>query len=183
MASEPTSKPNDLDLDASRDAQTTSPRIHVAEPAIQPRTLGEVLPSAARTLEPGNSSLNEVAESVGGTLGHVVAQAQRIAKEAERAAEGWTERARDAAVNEQREAADKFSQAKDSVAAAGQEAKQWAGDVVQRTRARGSDSLRLMRARARQLANEYPLQTIAVSAGVAFLIGVLLRIRRSNNYE
>jgi ElaB/YqjD/DUF883 family membrane-anchored ribosome-binding protein len=40
-----------------------------------------------------------------------------------------------------------------------------------------------VRRRSRYVADEYPVQTIAAVAGVAFICGVLLRIWRSNRYE
>ena len=56
--------------------------------------------------------------------------------------------------------------------AALQSGKQKSGELASRVRRRG-----------RYVADEYPLQTIAAVAGVAFICGVLLRIWRSNRYE
>jgi ElaB/YqjD/DUF883 family membrane-anchored ribosome-binding protein len=55
-----------------------------------------------------------------------------------------------------------------------------AGERFQELRRELSSALSTYRERAQQLAEEYPLQTIAAIAGAGFALGVALRIRRSH---
>jgi hypothetical protein len=54
-----------------------------------------------------------------------------------------------------------------------------AGQRFQEFRRELSSAVSTYRERAQQLAEKYPLQTIAAIAGASFTLGVVLRIRRS----
>lgn len=90
--------------------------------------------------------------------------------------------------------AEALDQAKQRASEALDEAKDRAADIYQRTQAgvkdavqqgreKATEAARRARVRARYYADEYPLQVIAVAAGVGFLVGVFLRIWRSSRYE
>jgi ElaB/YqjD/DUF883 family membrane-anchored ribosome-binding protein len=53
-----------------------------------------------------------------------------------------------------------------------------ADEHFQQIRREVNSVLSLTRERAQEFAHEYPLQTIAASAGVCFALGMALRIRR-----
>jgi hypothetical protein len=55
-----------------------------------------------------------------------------------------------------------------------------AGEQFQQLRLRARTALARSRERAEQIADRYPLQTIAAAAGVCFVFGVALRLRRSH---
>ena len=55
--------------------------------------------------------------------------------------------------------------------------------ALQNGKQKSSEIASSVQRRGRYVVDEYPIQTIAAVAGVAFVCGVLLRIWRSNRYE
>jgi ElaB/YqjD/DUF883 family membrane-anchored ribosome-binding protein len=93
---------------------------------------------------------------------------QLVREKAERASR-WGQRSGDEVVEIRRQTAQKMD-----------EWSELAGEHIQAFRRELSSALSLYRERAQQLAEEYPLQTIAAIAGAGFVLGVALRIRRSH---
>ncbi len=75
------------------------------------------------------------------------------------------------------------SQAEESISAAYDQVKNRTAETYQDVKRKSVDAVEKARFRARYLTHEYPLQVIAGAAGIAFLLGVGLRIWRSNRYE
>ncbi|PYX36465.1 MAG: hypothetical protein DMG73_06735 [Acidobacteria bacterium] len=76
-----------------------------------------------------------------------------------------------------------LGQAEESISAAYDQVKIRTADTFQDVKRKSVDAVEKARFRARYLSHEYPLHVIAGAAGIAFLLGVGLRIWRSNRYE
>jgi ElaB/YqjD/DUF883 family membrane-anchored ribosome-binding protein len=92
---------------------------------------------------------------------------QLVREEAERASR-WGQRSGDEVVEIRRQTAQKMDKWSEV-----------AGERFQEFRRELSSAVSTYRERAQQLAEKYPLQTIAAIAGAGFALGVALRIRRS----
>ncbi len=114
-------------------------------------------PSAQRALpegNPGDERLNDAAEQIGSNIGRAIRSVRQLPEHLGALKDRFTViRGRG-----RRAAGEKA-----------QELKEAAGEKVQRTRRRIDG-----------MVNEYPLQVILGAAGAAFLLGVALRIWRSN---
>ena len=136
-------------------------------------------PSPDRTLPPGNTGdarLNEAAEQIGATVGRAVRTVKELPDQLGslkdrftvirgRGQAATTEKAReltDAATEQAREL-------KDAASERARELRRAAGEQIQKTRRRIAG-----------IVDEYPLQVIAGAAGIAFLLGITLRVWRSN---
>ena len=114
-------------------------------------------PSAQRALpegNPGDERLNDAAEQIGSNIGRAIRSVRRLPEHLGSLKERFTViqgRGRQVATEKARDL------------------KQAAGEQVRRTRRRIDGAV-----------NEYPLQVILGAAGVAFLLGVALRVWRSN---
>lgn len=125
-------------------------------------------PAAERTLPPGNPGddrLNEAAEQIGGTVGRAVRTVKQLPDQLGSLKDRFTViRGRG-----QVAATDKARELKDAAGERARELTRTAGEQLQRTRRRING-----------LVAEYPLQVILGAAGIAFLLGVSLRVWRSN---
>ena len=114
-------------------------------------------PSAQRALpegDLGDDRLNDAAEQIGSNIGRAIRGVRRLPEHLGSLKERFTViRGRGRRVASEK----------------AQEMKQAAGEQVRRTRRRIDETV-----------NEYPLQLILGAAGAAFLLGVALRIWRSN---
>ena len=136
-------------------------------------------PSAERTLpagNPGDERLNETAEQIGASVGKAVRTVKQLPDQLGSLKDRFTVirgRGQSAATEKAREmkdaAAERAREMKDAAAERARELRRTAGERLQRTRRRID-----------QLVDEYPLQVILGAAGVAFLLGVTLRVWRSN---
>ena len=136
-------------------------------------------PAAERMLPPGNPGderLNEAAEQIGATVGRAVRTVKQIPDQLGTLKDRFTVirgRGQGAAVDKARElkdlAADKARELKDAAGEKARELTRTAGEQFQRTRRRID-----------ALVDEYPVQVILGAAGIAFLLGVSLRLWRSN---
>ena len=126
------------------------------------------IPTAERSLPPGNPGddrLNEAAEQIGSTVGRAVRTVKQLPDQLETLKDRFTViqgRSRGAA-------AEKARELKDAAGARARELKDAAGEQIQRTRRRFDE-----------LVDEYPLQVILGAAAIAFLMGISLRVWRSN---
>ena len=153
---------------------------------LQPR------PSAGFTVERGGrSGMSDTAERIGSAVGTAQRQMRRGLELVRRASSGETsdpsassseERASQSATDR---VSSKLRQVQGEVTGlqrqAAQRMDEWserAGGHFQQVRREVGSVLSLIRKRAQELAHEYPLQTIAASAGVCFALGMALRIRR-----
>lgn len=125
-------------------------------------------PSAERTLpagNPGDERLNETAEQIGASVGKAVRTVKQLPDQLGSLKDRFTViRGRG-----QSAATEKAREMKDAAAERARELRRTASERLQRTRRRID-----------QLVDEYPLQVILGAAGVAFLLGVTLRVWRSN---
>lgn len=124
--------------------------------------------SGERTLpagNPGDDRLNEAAEQIGSTVGRAVRTAKQLPEQLGSLKNRFTViRGRG-----QRAAGDKARELKDAAGERAQELKDAAGEQMERTRRRID-----------YMVKEYPVQVILGAAGIAFLLGVTLRVWRSN---
>jgi ElaB/YqjD/DUF883 family membrane-anchored ribosome-binding protein len=80
-------------------------------------------------------------------------------------------------------ASEMLEDAQDRISEAYDQAKSRAAYAYENMKQKSVEIVEQARDRARYWSDEYPLQVIAGVAGVAFLLGVGLRIWRSNRYE
>ena len=139
----------------------------------------------------GRSGMSDTAERIGSAVGTAQRQMRRGLELVRRASSGETsdpsassseERASQSATDR---VSSKLRQVQGEVTGlqrqAAQRMDEWserAGGHFQQVRREVGSVLSLIRKRAQELAHEYPLQTIAASAGVCFALGMALRIRR-----
>jgi len=74
-----------------------------------------------------------------------------------------------------------LSKVRQSTSAAYEESKARARAMYEQARQTSGEVSRRVRVRAQYLSDEYPMQIIASVAGVAFIVGVLLRFWRSKS--
>jgi ElaB/YqjD/DUF883 family membrane-anchored ribosome-binding protein len=137
------------------------------------------IPAAERTLPPGNAGddrLNEAAEQIGSTVGRAVRTVKQLPDQLGSLKDRFTViqgRSRGAASEKARELKDaagaRARELKDAAGARARELKDAAGEQLQRTRRRIDE-----------IVDEYPLQVILGAAAIAFLMGISLRVWRSN---
>ncbi len=139
----------------------------------------------------GRSGMSDTAERIGSAVGTAQRHMRRGLELVRRASSGETsepsaspgeEHASQSAMNR---ASSKLQQVQGEVTGlqrqAAQRMDEWserAGGHFQQVRREVGSVLSLVRKRAQELAHEYPLQTIAGSAGACFALGMALRIRR-----
>ena len=95
----------------------------------------------------------------------------------------WKETAQETVQDLKERSEETLSKVRQSTAAAYEESKATARDIYENVQQTSGEVARRVRVRTRYILDEYPVQVIAGMAGVAFLVGVLLRIWRSNRYE
>lgn len=108
----------------------------------------------------------------------------RFAQEGQSVAEKATEwkEAAEETIQDLKERADEtLSKIRQNTSAAYEESKAKARDVYENVRQTSGEAARRMRVQARYIRDEYPMQVVATVAGVAFLVGVLLRVWRSKS--
>ena len=114
-------------------------------------------PSAQRALpegNPGDERLNGAAEQIGSNIGRAIRSVRQLPEHLGSLKERFTViRGRGRSVAKEK----------------AEDLKQAAGEQVRRTRKRVNETV-----------NEYPLQIILGAAGIAFLLGITLRVWRSN---
>ncbi len=125
------------------------------------------LPSKARAINP---QWNQAAEQIGSSLGRAVTKVRQMPQRAEQVAQELTNEVRDRLEVIRRE------QAPSVTARLREKAEQTADELKGRAR----ENVQVARIRAQRLAREKPLQIIVVAFGAAFIVGVALRIWRSN---
>ena len=193
---EPVTNIKDAGIPVTGDDRPT----RVAEASL-PQTLPGI-PPPDRQLPEGdrvNPRLNAAAEKVGGAMGSAVRRGMRVVGGRDRTGrlgEIADPRGRmadladsaSATVSDLKDsAAEKFEDLKDRASDLSQRAGQRLGELKNTTGERVSDfadsardRLYSARRRANYMTNEYPVQTILGFAGVAFVVGIALRIWRSN---
>jgi len=95
----------------------------------------------------------------------------------------WKQTAEEKLQEVKQRASQALGQAEESISAAYDQVKNRTAETYQDVKRKSVDAVEKARFRARYLTHEYPLQVIAGAAGIAFLLGVGLRIWRSNRYE
>jgi ElaB/YqjD/DUF883 family membrane-anchored ribosome-binding protein len=168
------------------------PLPHQEVKAEQPVSLppeGQLTPSsevprgAVGRQEMSKTQLHAAAESVGVALGQAVNAVRDLSR-----------RTGEATEQSRRLAQEKVETVKDRVAEVSKEASRTTAETYERAKTRAAEAaneakqtaarhLEEARARAQYIADEFPLQVIAATAGAAFLAGVMLRIWRSNREE
>ena len=98
-------------------------------------------------------------------------------------AEQVKERASEVLDQAKERVSDVYARTEAGVKDALEQGKQRASEALQQGREKAAAAAQRARVRARFYADEYPLQVIAVAAGVGLLVGVFLRIWRSSRYE
>jgi ElaB/YqjD/DUF883 family membrane-anchored ribosome-binding protein len=93
----------------------------------------------------------------------------------------WKETAEETIQDLKERADETLSNVRQSTSAAYEESNAKVRDVYENVRQRSEEAARRVRVRARYLSDEYPMQVVATVAGVAFLVGVLLRVWRSRS--
>ena len=153
MASDPIPEPlSNQEIDRAR------------EPRFSPeRRLAEVLPRRK-----SNTRLNEAAEAIGTALGQAVNTAREASRQGSGVAEESKQAVQDKVLRAKGRTAETLDDVRDSSAQAYEDVRDKTVEIIENARRR-----------ARYLADEYPLQIIATAAGLGFLAGVQLRIRRS----
>jgi ElaB/YqjD/DUF883 family membrane-anchored ribosome-binding protein len=147
-------------------------------------------PSAERILpagNPGDERLNEAAEQIGATVGKAVRVVRQVPEQIGTLKDRFTVirgRGQDAATEKARElkdiAGEKARELRDAAGEKARELRDAAGQRALELRRAAGEQLYRARRRVDYVASEYPLQVILGAAGVAFLLGVGLRVWRSN---
>jgi ElaB/YqjD/DUF883 family membrane-anchored ribosome-binding protein len=158
MATEPIPEPlTHQEVNPEREAAFPDPKLsrpELVNQAAPPLVPDRELPRAPR--------VEELKQSASQKLDNMKDAAMRAAKNVQKSTSRAVDRTRE-------EAASAYSQTRERLASAYDE-----------TSAKAADALEQARRRALYYMDEYPLQVIAGVAGTAFLLGVFLRIWRSN---
>ena len=140
----------------------------MAQRSVLPVTDSErELPTETRAVNP---QWNQAAEQIGSSLGRAVAKVRQMPQRAERAAQELTNEMRD------RLEVIRGEQVPIVTARLREKAEQTADELKGRAR----ENVQVARIRAQRLAREKPLEIIVAAFGAAFIVGVALRIWRSN---
>ncbi|PYX85105.1 MAG: hypothetical protein DMG68_18710 [Acidobacteria bacterium] len=178
MASEPVPEPlPHQELDEKSEASFPAERLLSRSSAVPGKNIGP-----ANTTD-SSAALHAAAQAVGVALGRAVNRARDLSRRTEEVADRG-----------RRLTEEKVATAKERVAEVAEEAGRTTSGTIADARTRVADTLdeakqtaaRRMEetwARAQHVADEFPLQVIAGTAGAAFLAGVMLRIWRSNRDE
>ena len=146
-------------------------------------------PSAERILPPhtGDDALVETAEQIGATVGKAVRVVKQVPEQLGTLKDRFTVirgRGQDVATEKARELKDIAGEkARELTNAAGDKARELrdaAAQGARELRRAAGEQLDRARRRADYVVSEYPVQVILGAAGVAFLLGVGLRVWRSN---
>jgi ElaB/YqjD/DUF883 family membrane-anchored ribosome-binding protein len=122
------------------------------------------LPADTRAVHP---QLNEVAAQIGSALGRAVCKVREMPRRGEQIKDELRNRLQ--TIRDKYEGPG-FTRIRES-------AEQTANDIKGRAR----ENVQIARNRAERLARESPVEIIVAAFGAAFLLGIALRIRRSNN--
>ena len=125
------------------------------------------LPAETRAVNP---QWNRTAEQIGSTVGRAVAKVRQMPQRAERAAQELTNEVRDRLEVIRRQ------QGPSATTRLREKAEQTADELKGRAR----ENVQVARNRAQRLARENPIEVIVVTFGAAFILGIALRIWRSN---
>lgn len=154
----------------------------MAEPLRSPQPLtNQELDSREEHLR---SQVNEIGDEIRQGLSDVPADPKLVPS---RRTAGQVLEFKEAVSEQLQDAKTRTSQAleetKEKAADAYDQARGQVSDIVSQARSRLEDAAQKVGARIRYYGREYPLQVIAVAAGVGFVLGVWLRIWRSSRYE
>jgi ElaB/YqjD/DUF883 family membrane-anchored ribosome-binding protein len=114
-------------------------------------------PSAQRALpqgNPGDDRLNDAAEQIGSSVGRAIRNVRQLPEQ--------------------------LGELKDRFTVIRGRGKRAAGEKAQEVKEAAAERVQRTRRRIDMLVNEYPVQVILAAAGAAFLLGVSLRVWRSN---
>jgi len=95
-------------------------------------------------------------------------------------AEDWKQKAGDTVEQAKQRASDAVQQASSKASEALDAARQRASAAMDTARAKASESMHAARTRAAYYREEYPVQVVMGAAAAGFVLGVALRIWRSN---
>lgn len=178
MASEPVPEPlphQEVDVES----EATFP------PERQIASVSAVPEQGAGRRPPGPSSarLHTAAEAVGVALGRAVNSARDLSRHTEEVKERSRQSAEEKVATAKERVAEIAESASRKTAETYADAKARVGDKLTEAKQVAGRRLDEARIRAQSIADEYPLQVIAGTAGAAFLAGVMLRIWRSSRDE
>ena len=178
MASEPVPEPlPNQEVDAESDA-TFHPERQIASTSTVPgKDIGYVPP--ARSSE----RLLAAAQIVGVALGRAVNRARDLSRRTSEVTERTRQTAGEKVTTAKERAAGIADNASRTSAEAYADAKARVADTLDEAKQTAARRLDEARTRAQNIADEFPLQVIAGTAGAAFLAGVMLRIWRSSRDE
>lgn len=155
-------------------------------PRALPRDVPPALPEEASPAN--NPRLNQTAENIGTAVGSTVREMKsrfRVVKGgAQESISSTTEdlkqRAGETVEQVKQRASEAVQQASSKASEVLDAAKQRASAAMDTARTKVSDSMQAARNRAAYLRDEYPLQVVMGAAAAGFVLGVVLRIWRSN---
>ena len=178
MASEPIPEPlPHQEVDAEAQASFPPERLLSKSSEVQPGDVG------AQEVARRNPSLHAAAEAVGVALGQAVNAARDLSRRTDEATERSRRLAQEKVATAKDRVAEIAEQAGRSTAETYADAKTRVASTVDAAKQTAARRLDEARVRAQNIADEFPLQVIAGTAGAAFLAGVLLRIWRSSRDE
>lgn len=155
-------------------------------PRANPRDVPPALPEEASPAN--NPRLNQTAESIGTAVGSTVREMKSRFRVVKGGAQEsiWSttddlkQRAGETVEQAKQRASEAVQQASSKASEVLDNAKERASAAMDTARAKASESMQAARNRAAYLKEEYPMQVVMGAAAAGFVLGVVLRIWRSN---